>query len=262
MNRTFFACIVFFAGAFSFAEENASKLSGMLPLKTATELAEKGFIQRTNYRNPAEVLELAPDSALAREAGSFWQGERPAFFSETVYLYAKPTGKPNTVGEDISRISAILRSLSRLEGIEYFSTSRNRMRTLYASSFEVAGPDNRIEIPDQTAGSADGKLIWALQKDLTFGEYLYRYDYRQTEDSVAFYSKNVDALKYTVFTLISPERLKVSLVVQDLGTHLLIYSLTQADFLSIPGIEGKLNASFKTRAEALYRWFINEYERS
>lgn len=262
MKRPLFACLSFVAAAFLVAEETVPLLSGYLPQEMASELAEKGFIQRTVYRNPSEGLRLTPDTALAREAVSFWQGDMPSFYSESVYFYKKPAEKPTEVGPDIGRISTILRSLSLLEGIEYYSTSRKRMRTLYESSYEVAGPEERRKIPDQTEGPGDGKTIWAVQKDLTFGEYLYRYDYRQTDDAVAFYSRNGDALKYAVFPLVAPEKLRVSLVVQDLGSHLLIYSLTRADFLAIPGIDGKLNASFTTRAEALYRWFITEYERS
>jgi len=262
MKRILFALSAFLCAATPFADDLDKALSGILPGKTITELRERGMIQHSSYRNDSEGLVLAPDTALAAEAASFWEGSAPPFFCETLYLYAKPAGKAGAIGADVPRIAAIMRSLSRLEGIEYFSTSRQKMRTLYASSYAVSDPETRVKIPDPTAGSADGQIVYAVQRDLTFGEYLYRYDYRQTPDSVAFYSRNEEGLKYAFVKLINPDRLRVSRVVKDLGSHLLIYSLTRVDFFALPGVEGKINASFTTRADAIYKWFINEYERS
>ncbi len=249
-------------GTAGFAQGIEALLGNIVPPETVRELVSRGIVQHTVYRSPGEGLSLEPKNSLAAAAASFWDADPAVFFSESLYLYEKAEGKETSPGGDIGRISVILRSLSRLEGIEYFSTSRNKMRTLYASSYTVSGPGSRDRIPDQTAGSAEGKSLWALQKDLTFGEYHYRYDYRQTGDSVAFYSRNGEGLRYSLLKLVDADRLRVSLVVQDLGTHLLIYSLTRADFPALPGIEGKLNSSFTTRAEALYRWFIREYERT
>ncbi len=262
MKRFLFALSALLSLSGAFADDLDRALTGELPARAAAELRERGTIQRSVYRDSKAVLELTPNTALASEAASFWDGDKPPFFSETLYLYEKPAARKGASGGETSRIGVILRSLSRLEGIEYFSTSRQKMRTLYASSYAVSSPERRVRIADPTGGNADGQTIYAVQKDLTFGEYLYRYDYRQTGDSVAFHSRNEDALKYTLLKLIDPERMRISLVVQDLGSHLLIYSLTRVDFFAFPGIEGKINASFTTRSEALYRWFIKEYERS
>ena len=135
------------------------------------------------------------------------------------------------------------------------------MRTLYEKSWTIDGQATRNRIADKNTGSADGMTIYALQKDLTFGEYAYSYSYRQTADTVAFFSQNLDAMNYSVIKLIDPGKLRVSLVVQDFGDYLLVYGLTRADFPAIPGLEGKVNASFTTRAEAVYQWFIREYEK-
>jgi hypothetical protein len=135
------------------------------------------------------------------------------------------------------------------------------MRTLYEKSYAVDGSETRKRIEDPVDGSADGQTVLAIQKDLTFGEYLYQYDYRETENTVAFYSKNRETLSYAIFDLIDPEALRTSLVVYDMGDYLLIYNLTRVSFTAIPGMESKIKASFTTRAEAVYKWFISEYEK-
>jgi len=154
----------------------------------------------------------------------------------------------------------ILRSLSRLEGLEYYSNSRKTMRTLYKSSYAVESEENRTRIADPVSAPADGLSVVAIQEDLTFGEYAYRYDYRQTDDTAAFYSTNIDSLSYGFIRIIKPGNLRIALLVHDLGDYLLVYNLTRAEFLAIPGMEKKLNASFSSRADAVYGWFVDEYE--
>ena len=243
------------------AEDVAGRLSPLLSVEVTGELLEKGFVQRVIYRKPGSAPALAPALPLAAEAVSFWDGKEPPFFSESLYLYKKSEGRAGPSGSECREISVILRSLSRLKGVEYYSTSRKKMRTLYEKSYVVDGPVTRERVADPTDGSADGKIALAVQKDLTFGEYLYEYRYRETDDTVAFYSKNLETLSYAIFDLIDADALHTSLVVHDLGDYLLIYNLTRVSFTAIPGVESKIKASFTTRAEAVYKWFISEYEK-
>jgi len=244
-----------------FATDIQDFLSRQLPPAAVSGLIAQGTVQNTVYRKKGEIPSLVPASTLAREAVAFWKGDEAPFFIETLYLYKKNPLKQGAPGIDTDRISVILRSLSKLEGLEYYSPSRKKMRTLYEKSYIIESVDSKKRLPDPLAGSADGVTAMVLQKDLTFGEYAYRYSWRQTVDSVAFFSVNIDAMSYSFLKLIQPEKLRVSLIVQDLGYWLLVYNLTKADFTAIPGIEGKITSSFSARAEAVYKWFITEYEK-
>jgi len=251
---------VCFAGS-GFAADIKEILSRQVPASAVSELIEKGTAQNTVYRQKGIAPSLVPSSALAREAVAFWKGDDAPFFIETLYLYKKTPHKQVVPGTDPDRISVILRSLSKLEGLEYYSPSRKKMRTLYEKSYIIDAPASKKRLPDPVTGPADGMSAVALQKDLTFGEYVYRYTWRQTADSVAFFSANVDSMSYSFLKLIQSDKLRVSLIVQDLGDWLLVYNLTKADFTAVPGIEGKITASFSARAEAIYKWFIKEYEK-
>lgn len=243
------------------AADIKERLETILPRQVVEPLISTGLVQNGAYRENGKKLTLVPENALAKEAVSFWTGNDPSFFTESLYLYKKPAKREKSAGSDAAFISIILRSLSRLEGIQYYSTSRKKMRILYEKSYVVDGEKTRNRISDPVKGSADNVTLYVIQKDLTFGEYLYRYDYRQTSDTVAFYSRNIDTMSLSFLKLLQPEKLRVSLVVQDLGDYLLVYGLTRADFPKIPGIEDKINASFSTRAQAVYNWFIKEYEK-
>ncbi len=236
-------------------------LSRQFSSVVVTGLLEQGTVQNTVYRQKGINPTLVPSTTLAGEAVAFWKGDEAPFFIETLYLYKKTPQKQGLPGKDTDQISVILRSLSKLEGIEYYSNSRKKMRTLYEKSYIIDSPVSKKRLSDPLDGSADGISAFALQKDLTFGEYVYRYSWRQTTDSVAFFSLNVDAMSYSFFKLIQPDKLRVSLIVQDMGDWLLVYNLTKADFMAIPGIEGKITSSFSARADAIYKWFVKEYEK-
>ena len=237
------------------------RLEKLLPSEVVRTLVEQGRVKKSAYRMPTEKPGLNPDLSITKEALLFWIGDDAPFFSESLYLYKKKPAVQGLQGSDTQKISIILRSLSHLEGLEYYSSSRKKMRTLYEKSYVVASDTNKKRIPDPVEGSADNLSIYALQKDLTFGEYIYNYYYRQGSDTVGFFSRNVEAMSYSFFKVLDPDNLRISLIVHDLGDYLLIYSLTRADFIALPGIEGKLNTSFSTRAEAMYNWFIKEYEK-
>ncbi len=254
-----FCCFLSLAAAG--AADIGDRLKSFLPDTVAAELVGKGTIQNTVYREKGVAPKLAPATPLAKEAVSFWSGKDPSFFVETLSLYKKPDAKKGPAGSDRGLVSALLRSISKLQGVEYFSHSRNKMRKLYEKSYVIDGISTKKKIADPVSGSADGLSLVALQKDLTFGEYLYSYRYRENEDSVAFYSANLQAMSYAVIKVLDPDRLRVSLVVQDLGDYFLVYNLTRADFFAIPGLEEKVNGSFTARAEAIYGWFLKEYEK-
>jgi hypothetical protein len=234
------------------AADIGDRLKVFLPESIAAELVSKGSIQNTVYREKGAAPKLAPATPLAKEALAFWSGKDPSFFVETLWLYKKPDAKKSAAGADRGSISVLLRSVSH---------SRNKMRTLYETSYVVDSAATKKKIADPVSGSADGVSLVAIQKDLTFGEYLYSYRYRENADSVAFYSSNLQAMNYAVIRVLDPDKLRVSLVVQDLGDYFLVYNLTRADFFAIPGLDEKVNSSFTARADAIYGWFLKEYEK-
>lgn len=274
----------FIFSSFAFAEDNsadgktaASKRSAaaeiqdidiekallsVLDKNTAKELFEKGSVFSYKYKTADMTPELSPSSGLMEKiTASFLKSNlKPVFLMEGLYLYKKENDK----SFDISKI---LRNISGLEGIQYYSHSRGKMRTLYSKSFTVkevkSGEKISYEkISDVLEGSADGLKILARQEDLTFGNYIYEYEYFTDGHSCGMVCLNNETLKYSIFKVIAPKNLRVVLAVHDLGGYLAVYCCTAADFTKLPGLEKKLKNSFSSRAEALYKWFIKEYNKT
>lgn len=243
------------------ATEIQEKLEEYLSPILIPELLVQNSLQKTAYKNKEQTVSLAPNSLLTKEAIEFWSGEDAPFFFEKVFLYKKLKNNQEFIVNNIENISILLRSISKLQGLEYYSTSRKKMRILYEESYVVDNEKSQKKIVDPITGNADRLSLIAIQKDLTFGKNVYNYLYRQDKNTVAFYSKNTSTINYSFLKVIDPGKLHVSLVVHDLGDYLLIYGLTRATFIAIPGLEEKLTASFSTRIDALYNWFIQEYEK-
>ena len=79
-----------------------------------------GFGQQNLEKKSAEKLRLFPDTPFCRKTVAPWEksGE-PSFSAENVYHIEKDKNSPS-----VQEISQILRSISRLKGIEYYSNSR------------------------------------------------------------------------------------------------------------------------------------------
>jgi len=259
MKKLYFAAILLLFCSLFLSAEIKEELEKILPEQIVQELMKKESLQNSAYKQENESLKLFPNISLVKDGPFIQSAVQDPFFIETLYLYKKT--EKNSTTNDIKNISIILRSLSHLEGIQYYSASRKTMRTLYEKSYVVDGIKTKNRLPDPVQGSADGLVLAVLQKDMTFGENIYKYSYKETENSVAFYSQNSESMRYNFIKLIDANNLHMSLIVQDLGDYLLIYGVTSAKFLAIPGIDKKINESFLNRSEAIYKWFISEYEK-
>lgn len=236
----------------------------ILDEKTAGILAAEGVITSYKYKTSDMEPVLVPFSALVTGISVAFNSDKnapfkPVFLMEQLYLYKKDKG----VQRDISKI---LRRISALEGLEYYSHSRGKMRTLYVKSFAVKEVKNGKKtdyekIPDPIEEDAAGLTVLARQEDLTFGDNIYRYTYFTDGNSCGMVCCNTGTLKYSIFKVISPEELRMLLAVYDLDGYLAVYCATAADFKKLPGLESKLKNSFSSRSEALYKWFIREYEK-
>lgn len=261
MKKNIFTSIFLLCICFLSAQKNISEnLSILIPQTYLNNLIKDGKVVTTRYADKDMQHKLIPQTNLAKRVMHENKDSNfsPVFIMEGLYLIKKENG----ISKDISKI---LRSVSTLEGLEYYSNSRKKMRLLYKTSHAVEKIENSggkityNKIPDPTEGKADGMKILVRQEDLTFGDYIYEYTYFSENSGAGMICTNTSVLKYSVFKAVRPNNLKVSLLAEDLGDYLLVYSCTEANFIKLAGIGKKLSNSFLSRAEAMYSWFIKQY---
>ncbi|MDR1253097.1 MAG: hypothetical protein LBK62_13190 [Treponema sp.] len=229
------------------------------PERAAALIAGKGPITEVQLKNPNPRL-LPRHEELRRLITETMSGLGPNLLVETLYRYQKlrPAATGTSAWNDAERTGLFNQALaiSTLTGVQYYSASRGTMRTFYKSSQVIDGPNSKKAVPDPVYAAPPPSLtLYARQEDLTFGDNIYRYDYRTTADAFFFVQENLTALTVGIIPAVGKNKLRSVMAVIDCGDSLLIYAVSMAKAVSLPGMGERIGESFSTRTEALLKWF-------
>ncbi|GMO26522.1 MAG: hypothetical protein Ta2B_06720 [Termitinemataceae bacterium] len=150
-------------------------------------------------------------------------------------------------------------SISSLAGIQYYSESRKAMRTFYETSYVIKDETSQTKIADPLYDVSkplpESFTLLAKQKDLSFGDNIYQYDYYVSDTAIYFVQHNLTPISYSFIPILKKEKLNTVVAFIDNKDSILIYVATMAKATLLPGMEKKVNASFTNRANALIKWF-------
>jgi hypothetical protein len=236
-------------------------LENLIPSARASQLrnSEQGRIIEAQLNNPVPAL-MPDNSSLRQYVNRIMNTLNPNMLVEALYLYSKPAHLKTDSGSwDVGQKVNVfnhLTAISTLTGIQYYSSSRGAMRTFYEYSSIIDAPETKKPLPDPVFTQPPAALtVYARQKDLTFGDNIYRYDYVNAADAVFFIQENVTSLNYGFIPVIGKSSLRSVMAVIDCGDSILIYAASMAKAASFPGISDKIRDSFSNRAQAVIQWF-------
>lgn len=152
----------------------------------------------------------------------------------------------------------ILRSVSTLEGLEYYSASRDEMRLLFEESWVIADPDNSKEaLPDplvSTIPSEDSLFIH--QKDKSFGSNESEMNFLAGSGAFASDVINLTTMRYKgIFKVVDPENMQIHLIVVPVEEGLLMYGTMSAQTRNVKAFLDRAQNSFTNRVIALTEWY-------
>ena len=226
------------------------------------QVKEKGMLQNVFLNDDKVELSLLPKTELSSLAVTHWDNEEaPRLTTEKLfYLEKKSLVSENEPisSINIDKVSKVIRSISTMKGTEYYSNRHKKWETLYHEAYLVASPEDKTQIPDDTEGSADGKTLYCMQDDNSFGKCYYKLDYNQRENEVSVCFDNFESLKFAFITAAKPHNVKINLVVVDEGDHFLVYLIVQAYYPRVSFLEEKMIDSFNARVDSIYKWFVKE----
>jgi hypothetical protein len=189
----------------------------------------------------------------------------PGIMVETLYLYRKPAGAERPAWSEAERIQLYNKvlALSTLTGLQYYSASRQTMRTFYESSGVIDNPSSKTTVADPVYQvPPDRVTVYARQKDLTFGDNTYQYDYYSFPDAMVFVQQNLTSLTYGIIPAVGKNRLRSAVAIIDAGDYLLVYAASMAKAASVPGMKERIGNSFSNRASAILNWFTARAEKA
>jgi hypothetical protein len=234
-------------------------LEDLMGAGAVADLAASNPLTKVQLRDPK--VQLTPqDAGLRSIINGAMAALEPSLFVESLYRYRKPagSGSPWTEAERTSLYNATL-AIGSLAGIEYFSASRNRMRTFYETSTVIDGPETKRPQNDPVYTYPPTELvIYARQKDLTFGDNIYKYTYYAQDHALIFVQENLTAMSVGPIPVVGKNRLRSVIAVIDAGDSLLVYVASMAKAASFPGMNERAGRSFSNRAEAILSWFSRQ----
>ncbi len=262
MNRK--TAVLILILAYGTATAGAQTILNAVPYITSEEVSsiENGEgLTRFFFSREEAKLRYAPETFSTGTIAERVASMDPTLGVESLYFI--PYRNNESPREAYERAGHILFSVSTMEGIEYYSASRERMRTLFTESVVIdsvksdkAREDLRFdELPD----SVD---FLVRQTDLTFGTNIYSTSFEGDEETLWFSMNNLTKMRYKFITMVGPESLEIHLLIHPLEKGMLFYGVCSVKSLSFFGLERSKKDSFFNRIEALQNWFENQYHYS
>jgi hypothetical protein len=174
---------------------------------------------------------------------------------ESLYLlkYSEISGKKIL---NILDIYNTLLSVKTMKGIEYYSQSRKKMRTLFTESYGLAELENQEQVDDPVVSTIPSFFSrYILQTDKTFGENKYKANYYYDGRTIWVNMVNIAKMSYSFIPMLKPEKMSINLLITPVDGGLLFYGLTAAETSSFLGLEKAKKESFYNRLKAMYNWF-------
>ncbi|GHT69665.1 hypothetical protein FACS1894110_19580 [Spirochaetia bacterium] len=116
------------------------------------------------------------------------------------------------------------------------------MRTFYEISQVIDGPKTKRVLADPVYGISSSELpaalkIYARQKDLTFGDNIYQYEYRVEADFLVFIQENLTTMNAGIIR-------------------------AMAHATSLPSLRERIGNSFTNHAEAILKWYAGQADKA
>lgn len=250
-----FLCLFFMP---VFGQSQEMEMEDVFSTEIISELRKNKKISNYSYINNTQTPKLCPKAKKTELSTTLWTNkeEKPSVLLEGLYYFKKENQKEI----DLKKIEKILVSISKMEGMKYYSNRRKKELILYPTFYRIDNYEQKNKIPDLVTDELNGKEILVFQEDDSFGEYVASVKYFIKENSVGFVSTNLDTIGFSIFKGADVGDMKIYLQVVDFGDEVVIYTLLMTLFPKYPGMEKNMQLSLSARIDALSGWFINIYK--
>ena len=153
----------------------------------------------------------------------------------------------------------ITRAVSTLEGIEYYSASRERYRIFYEESYVIDSPKQRNRVDDPLVAQIPlANTQYLRQRDSSFGTNTYRAQYTHRDGITAMEIVNLTTMRYAIFPLVQPEGLHTLFAILPTDKGILFYGVSLVGVKNLFGFEDRVVNSFTNRLKAVFNWFESQ----
>ena len=253
-NKIFIASILLILGVCTnvFAQNKTSgKVADIVDSKYLAQLKKDGKIVVT-HEDQVVTLELMPKTAYSANIKNNLIKKQPKHF---YYTYEALYYLPKTI--TVQRASEIARSISKMTTIQYYSNTRRKITYLYKKAYTTDGENSNTAVSDVNYGNCDGKRLYCLMDDASFGVTHYQLDFIQSQNEFLQVFRNTDDMGLGMIKAIQPKDLVINLLIQECDDGMVVYLCADLDSKKMPGVRGKITESMTARMDAISSWFVS-----
>ena len=219
--------------------------------KNYAKLVKDGKIISTSFeKNPQlNLIPQSENSTFVKNNLIKKQDKNFYYTYETLYFI------PNTI--TVQKAGELARSISKMEGIKYYSNTKKKDMVLYKTAYTIADANSKTPVADKTSGSADGKVLYGLLDDNSFGETRYKISYKQSEQELLASFTNEDDMGLGPVRAIMSEKLIIYLMVIPCKEGIIVYLCADLESKNLPGVKSTITDSISARIDAISKWFIS-----
>lgn len=168
--------------------------------------------------------------------------------------------KTESINKTLLKSYNIFNSISTLEGIEYWSNSRKKMRVLFKESWLIDGVKTKNRLDDkQFLELPLTKSILVHQKDSTFGSNISQINYNTSTNSVNMSINNLTDMWFTIIKVVKKDGMNINLLLIPTQEGILFYGVAGAKTMKIKEIQDTAAKSLYNRIISFNNWFANQF---
>ncbi|MCR5698086.1 MAG: hypothetical protein K6G52_00435 [Treponemataceae bacterium] len=257
-------CLFSFSG---YSQTNSSylELSQVLDEATMEKLLSKKVLRNFSVFEKERKLIYAPNVPDADIGLNKWNENHdyePNYVLENLYYFDLKdeigVSKQNPSKEqEFIKLNKLVRSMSKMTGLKYFSHTRHKMDVLYDRCYAIDNPKTKNRIDDVLDTSVNP--IYVLFDDNSFGEYVGELTYGQGENEIYLTEVNQNPLGLPGLKAIKNKDLCAFVDMVPCKDAIVVYVLIEAKVGVPAGFKNMILESFTTRSDAIFNWIKSIY---
>lgn len=215
------------------------------------------------FHNEKFIPEIIPDSSLTTSIISDYSEKDINLGTEFMVLYRDLDLKEleKSTEEYMLNYYNTLTNLSSLQGINYWSNSRQKYRLLFEESWFIDSLDNQKRVDDPQFTTLNEENSYFIhQKDKTFGNSESSVTYKAATDAINMTIINETPLKISVIKAVDKRNLTIDMLVVPTDKGVLCYGLISAKTIKFKLLEERASKSFYYRIVAINNWFTESIQ--
>ncbi|MDA3808973.1 MAG: hypothetical protein PF518_01455 [Spirochaetaceae bacterium] len=258
-----FTIIAFIIASPVLAQESEKRtLESLIPSLTAEEkldLDDDNTVYR--YGRTRTGLYYTPMVPLADKIVDRFNSIEPDVTVEALFKVPYPADLPDGHDRDMIFYN-ILREVSKISGVQYFSRTKNKYRILFEDVYAI----------DERKKPIDDPLVWTIpeydsfpihMKEANLGRDYYLAEYNYDGQDMTFSLTNTSNMSF-ILRVVGKEEMQIDLLLMPLENEVLIYGYCGVK-LSNSGLVFRMMdpfSSFYRRLLAMEIWFSNTLHNS